>query len=61
MKECMDWQLYWQRNLAESIISALKRLFGSDVRSRKIRTQTAECFCSHIAYNIGYRPHKTFY
>lgn len=53
MRDCMDWYLYWQRNIVESLFSALKRLFGSTVKSRGIRTQTAELFCRLIAYNIG--------
>jgi hypothetical protein len=55
MRDCMDWCLYWQRNIVECLFSALKRLFGSIVRCRHIRTQTAELFCRLIAYNIGYR------
>jgi len=54
MRDCMDWCLYWQRNIVESMFSALKRLFGSNVKGRTIRTQTAELFCRLIAYNIGY-------
>lgn len=55
MRDCMDWCLYWQRNIVESLFSALKRLFGSTVRCKHIRTQTAELFCRLIAYNIGCR------
>ena len=55
MRDCMDWCLYWQRNIVESLFSALKRLFGNTVSSRHIKTQTAELFCRLIAYNIGYR------
>ena len=55
MRDCMDWCLYWQRNIVESLFSALKRLFGGTVRCQNIRTQTAELFCSLIAYNIGSR------
>lgn len=55
MRDCFDYCLYWQRNIVESLFSALKRLFGSYVRSRHIKTQTAELFCRLIAYNIGYR------
>ena len=55
MRDCMDWCLYWQRNIVESLFSALKRLFGSTVRCQNIRTQTAELFCRLIAYNIGSR------
>ncbi len=55
MRDCMDWCLYWQRNIIESLFSALKRLFGNTLGSKHIRTQTSELFCRLIAYNIGYR------
>jgi len=55
LRDCFDWSLYWQRNIVESLFSALKRLFGNTVRNRHIKTQTAELFCRLIAYNIGYR------
>ena len=54
LRDCFDWYLYWQRNIVESLWSALKRLFGSTVKCKHIRTQTAELFCRLIAYNIGY-------
>jgi len=55
MRDCFDWTLYWQRNIIESLWSALKRLFGSTIHCKHIKTQTAELFCRLIAYNIGYR------
>ena len=55
LRDCFDWCLYWQRNIIESLFSALKRLFGSTISSKNIKTQTAELFCRLIAYNIGYR------
>lgn len=55
LRDCFDWCLYWQRNIVESLFSALKRLFGSTLKCRHIRTQTAELFCRLIAYNLGYR------
>ena len=61
MRDCMDWCLYWQRNIVESLFSAIKRLFGNSVSSKHIKTQTAELFCRLIAYNIGLRLHKIFY
>ncbi len=54
IRDNMDWCLYWQRNIVESLFSALKRLFGGDLKCKHIRTQTAEIFCRLIAYNIGY-------
>ena len=56
LRDCFDWCLYWQRNIVESLFSALKRLFGATVSSKHIKTQTAELFCRLIAYNIGYCP-----
>lgn len=53
LRDCFDWALYWQRNLVESLISAVKRLFGSHVRARTARTQRAEINSRLIAYNIG--------
>lgn len=56
MRDCFDWCLYWQRNIVESLWSALKRLFGNNLKCKHIKTQTAELFCRLIAYNLGYRP-----
>ena len=58
MRDCIDWQLYWQRNIVESLFSALKRLFGTSITSKTIRTQTADLFCRLIAYNTGYKPQR---
>lgn len=54
MRDCMDWYLYWQRNMVECLFLALKRLFGDNIKSRLIQTINAEVFCRLIAYNIGY-------
>jgi len=53
MRNCFDYCLYWQRNLVECLFSALKRLFGSVVLGRHIKTQSTELSCRMIAYNIG--------
>ena len=53
MKNCMDWCLYWQRNIVESLFSAIKRLFGNTIKSQKSPMINAEMFCRLIAYNIG--------
>ena len=52
MRDCFDWALYWQRNIVESMISAVKRLFGSHVRARTARMQRAEISMRLIAYNL---------
>ena len=53
LKECFDYAIYWQRNLVESLFSALKRLFGNNLRSFSARTQRAEIYMRLIAYNLG--------
>ena len=61
LRDCFDWCLYWQRNIVEALISALKRLFGSHLRARSARTQRAELSSRIIAYNIGALFWLTFY
>lgn len=55
LRDCFDWCLYWQRNIIESLISAVKRLFGVHIRARTWRAQRAEIYSRLIAYNIGHR------
>src|SRR3989338_11190685 len=52
LRDCFDYALYWQRNIVESLFSAVKRLFGSHVRAKKARMQYAELSSRLIAYNI---------
>ena len=61
LKNCFDFCLYWQRNLIESLFSALKRLFGNHLRGLTARTQRAEIYMRMIAYNLGLRIIETFY
>ena len=60
LRDCFDWVLYWQRNIVESLISAVKRLFGSHIRARTARMQRAEVYSKFIAYNIGALTHNDF-
>jgi transposase len=53
LRDCFDYGLYWQRNLIESLFSALKRLFGNHLRGLTARTQRAEIYMRLIAYNLG--------
>jgi len=55
LRDCFDWCLYWQRNIIESLISAVKRLFGVHIRARTWRAQRAEIYSRLIAYNIGHK------
>lgn len=61
LRDYFDWGLYWQRNIVESMISAVKRLFGSHVRARSAPMQRAELSMRLIAYNIGAEIVTTFY
>ena len=61
LKECFDYCLYWQRNLIESLFSALKRLFGSNLRCLTACTQRAEMYMRIIAYNLGVIIIEIFY
>jgi len=61
LKECFDYSLYWQRNIIESLFSALKRLFGNHLRGLTARTQRAEIYMRLIAYNLGAIMTEIFY
>ena len=54
LRDCFDWCLYWQRNIIESMISAVKRLFGVHLRARTWRAQRAEMYSRLISYNLRY-------
>ena len=61
LKNYFDYCLYWQRNLIESLFSALKRLFGNHLRGLTARTQRAEIYMRLIAYNLGAIIMEIFY
>ena len=61
LRDCFDYTLYWQRNLVECLFSALKRLFGTSLRSLSARTQRAEIYMRLIAYNLGVILFEIFY
>ena len=58
LRDCFDWCLYWQRNIIESLISAIKRLFGVHIHARTWRAQRAEIFSRLIAYNISHKQSR---
>jgi len=60
LRDCFDWNLYWQRSMVESLIGAVKRLFGSHIRARNARNQRAETNSKFIAYNIGAKTTHNF-
>ena len=55
LRDCFDWCLYWQRNIIESMFSAIKRLYGVHLRARTWKTQRIEIYSRLIAYNIRYK------
>ncbi len=61
LKDCFDYALYWQRNLIESLFSALKRLFGNYLKGLTAKTQRAEIYMRLIAYNLGAMFIEIFY
>lgn len=61
LRDCFDWALYWQRSIVESMIGALKRLFGTHTRARTARGQCVDIYSRIIAYNIGLLSITTFY
>jgi transposase len=61
LRDCFDYCMYWQRNLIESLFSALKRLFGNNLRCLTARTQRAEIYMRLIAYNLGAIIIEIFY
>jgi transposase len=61
LKDCFDYVIYWQRNIVECLFSALKRLFGTLLRSLSARTQRAELYMRLIAYNLRARIKFIFY
>jgi transposase len=57
LRDCFDWALYWQRSIIESMISAVKRLYGSHVRARNARMQRIELSMRLISYNLRRLSH----
>lgn len=52
MRDYFDYGLYWQRNIAETLISCIKRKYGASVSSRNIRSQRSDLYCRMILYNV---------
>ncbi len=44
--------LYTQREITESIFSAIKRKYGTKLKARKFKTQKIELLCKILTYNI---------
>lgn len=61
MRDFFDYCLYWQRNIVESINSAIKRKFGSVLNCRNIRTQRVETYARLILHNISLAIARLFH
>jgi len=53
MRDHFDHSQYWQRNLAETVISSIKRKYGSHLKSKYIRSQRSETYARLILHNIS--------
>lgn len=53
MRDCFDYGQYWMRNLVETVISCVKRKYGSSLRSRHISSQRSEVYARLILHNIS--------
>jgi hypothetical protein len=53
MRDYFDYGQYWQRNIVETVISCIKRKFGSVLKVKKIVSQRSECYARLILYNIS--------
>lgn len=54
MRDYFDYGLYWQRNIVETLISCIKRKYGTSVNSKNIRSQRSDLYCRMILHNIFY-------
>jgi len=61
MRDFFDYGLYWQRNIIESVNSAIKRKFGSVLSCRNIRTQRVETYARLILHNISLAIARLFH
>lgn len=52
VKRHFEHGIYTQRNLTESIFSAIKRKFGAKLKARKYKTQKIELLFKVLVYNI---------
>jgi len=51
-KRNFEYGLYTQREITESIFSAIKRKYGAKLKARKFKTQKIELLCKILSYNI---------
>lgn len=52
-KKEIDQELYKKRNIAESIISAIKRVYGKNIKNKKPDTQTKQAMLKILNYNLN--------
>ena len=54
MRDYFDYGIYFLRNIAETLISCIKRKYGSSVNSKSIASQRSDLYCRMILHNIFY-------
>ena len=52
-KKTINTKLYRQRNIAESIISSIKRTYGNNIRNKKTNNQQKQTLLKIINYNLN--------
>ena len=61
MRDYFDYEQYWQRNIVESVNSAVKRVFGEVCRAKTIFRQRAEVYSRLILYNLSLAIARLFH
>ncbi len=61
MRDFFDYGQYWQRNIVESINSAIKRKYGSVLNCKNIRAQRVETYARLILHNISLAIARLFH
>lgn len=61
MRDYFDHGQYWQRNLAETLFSCIKRVYGEVCKAKTITTQRAEIYSRLILHNISLAIARLFH
>lgn len=61
MKRYFDHGQYWLRNLAETLISCIKKKYGNYVKGRSIQVQRSEVYPRLILHNISLMIARLFH
>jgi transposase len=53
MRDYFDYGQYWQRNIVEAVIGAVKRKYGGSVSTRHERTQKTQIYLRLVLHNLS--------